>query len=92
MKMTKTVSEHMSYQMNRPLVPMANSLGMMNIVKIMRNLFVSNIWKTITNQRTNGYRQDNHPQVVVKRVGKSMEVDAMLCLGTKIATQIIERR
>ena len=71
---------------------MGNSHGMMNIVKIIRNLFVSNIWKTITNQQTNGYRQDNHHQGVVKRDGKSMEVDAMPCLGTKTVTQIIARR
>ena len=92
MKMTKTVSEHMSYQMNRPLVRMANSLGMMNIVRIMQNLFVNNTWKIIINQQINGCPQENHQQLVAKRDGKSMEADAMHFLVIKIVTQTIEQR
>ena len=92
MKMTKTVSEHMSYQMNRPLVPMANSHGMMNIVKIMQNLFANNTWKIIINQQINGYQQESHQQLVAKKDGKSMEAVAMHFLAIKIVTQIIEQR
>ena len=92
MKMTRTVSEHMSCQMIRLLVRMENSLGMMNIVKIMQNLYANNIWKTIINQQINGYQQESHQQLVVKRDGKSMEADAMPFSVIKIVTQIIEQR
>ena len=92
MKMTRTVSEHMSYQMIRLLVRMVNSRGMMSIVKVMQNLYANNIWKTIINQQINGYQQESHQQPVAKRDGKSMEADATPFSVIKIATQIIELR
>ena len=92
MKMTRTVSEHLSCQMIRLLDRMVNSHGMMNIVRIMQNLYANNIWKTITNQQINGYQQESHQQLVVKRDGKSMEADAMPFSVIKIVTQIIEQR
>ena len=92
MKMTRTVSEHMSYQMIRLLVRMVNSRGMMSIVKVMQNLYANNIWKTIINQQINGYQQASNQQLDAKRDGKSMEADAMPFSVTKIVTQIIEQR
>ena len=73
---------------NHLLVPMENLHGMMSIVKIMQNLFVSSTYKIIISRQINGSQQDNRQQLAVKEDGKSMLVDVMPFLETKIVIQI----
>ena len=88
MRMTRIALEHMNEMTNHLLVPMENLHGMMSIVKIMQNLFVSSTYKIIISRQINGSQQDNRQQLAVKEDGKSMLVDAMLYLETKIVIQI----
>ena len=88
MKMKRIALEHTNYLTNQLLVPMENSHGTMSIVNPMQNLFASSTYKIIISRQINGSQQDNHQQLVVKEDGKSMLVDAMRFLETKIVTQI----